>query len=136
MKFLVDANVLSEPTRQRPEGQVVQWLHANKAESAINPIVLGEIQIGILALPSSNRRRSLQAWFDDAIRAIQVLPFESETAAHWAAIVAELRRKGRAMPIKDSLIAATALQHGLTVATRNVADYQAAGISLVNPFES
>ncbi len=134
MKFLVDANVVSEVTRQRPETQVIDWLQQHKGESAVNPIVLGEIEFGILALDAGNRRRRLQAWFNNAIRALRVLDLDAGTAAEWAALLADLRRKGRAMPVKDSLIAATARQHQLIVVTRNVADYKFAGVDLVNPF--
>lgn len=134
MKFLVDANVLSEVTRQCPEGQVLDWLQNNKDVSAVNPIVLGEIEFGILSLSAGNRRRRLQAWFNDAVRALHVIDVDAGTAAAWAALLADLRRKGRAMLIKDSLIAATARQHELIVATRNVGDYKFAGVELVNPF--
>lgn len=134
MKFLVDANVLSEVTRQLPESQVLVWLQKNKDVSAVNPIVLGEIEFGILSLAAGNRRRRLQAWFNDAIRALHVIDIDAGTAAAWATLLADLRRKGRAMPIKDSLIAATARQHELIVVTRNVADYKFAGVELVNPF--
>ncbi len=134
MRFLVDANVASEPTRQQPDRRALAWLHRHELECAVNPIILAEIQIGILTLPASRRRRLLEDWFDDAIRALDVLDINAETAEIWAALVAELRRKGRAMPVKDSLIAATARQHDLTVATRNVADYRYAGVKIVNPF--
>jgi len=134
VKFLVDANVVSEATRQRPESQVIDWLQENKGVSAVNPIVLGEIEFGILSLEAGSRRRRLQEWFKNAIRALHVLDMDAGTAAEWAALLAELRRKGRAMPIKDSLIAATARQHDLIVVTRNVADYKFAGVELVNPF--
>lgn len=134
MRFLVDANVASEPTRQQPDRRALTWLHRHELECAVNPIILAEIQIGILRLPASRRRRLLEGWFDDAIRALAVLDINAETAEIWAALVAELQRKGRAMPVKDSLIAATARQHDLTVATRNVADYRYAGVKVVNPF--
>jgi predicted nucleic acid-binding protein len=134
VKFLVHANVLSEVTRQLPESQVLVWLQNNKDVSAVNPIVLGEIEFGILSLAAGNRRRRLQAWFNNAVRALHVIDLDAGTAAAWAALLADLRRKGRAMPIKDSLIAATARQHELIVVTRNVADYKFAGVELVNPF--
>lgn len=66
---------------------------------------------------------------------MRVLDMDATTAAEWAGLLADLRRKGRAMPVKDSLIAATARQHGLTVATRNISDYSNAGVKLINPFE-
>ena len=69
------------------------------------------------------------------MKTLQVLAVDADTARVWANLLAELKRKGRAMPVKDSLIAATARQHGLTVATRNVDDYRHAGVALVNPFQ-
>jgi predicted nucleic acid-binding protein len=66
---------------------------------------------------------------------LPVLPIDAGTAHAWSRLVASLRQKGLAMPVKDSLIAANAIQHGLTVATRNVADYKVAGVKLINPFD-
>jgi predicted nucleic acid-binding protein len=62
------------------------------------------------------------------------LPWEAETGLRWAQLLASLRATGRAMPIKDSLIAATALVHGLTVVTRNRTDFEKAGIGIIDPF--
>jgi predicted nucleic acid-binding protein len=134
VRYLVDANVVSEATRQEPDRKVISWLISNEVACAVNPIILGEIEFGILSLPSGKRRKNLQAWFREAVRAFRVLEIDAATGAEWALLLAELRRKGRAMPVKDSLIAATARQHQLTVATRNVADYKFAGVDLVNPF--
>ena len=134
MSYLVDANVLSEPTRPRPAAQVVAWLQKNEHRVAVNPIVLGELEYGILLLPAGRRRKRLHEWFEKVLQALRVMDLDSETAAVWARLVADLKHKGRAMPVKDSLIAATARQHSLTVATRNTVDYRHAGVKLVNPF--
>jgi predicted nucleic acid-binding protein len=134
VKFLVDANVVSEPTKLRPNSGAVEWLANHKKDSAVNPIILGEIHFGILLLPAGRRRRALLEWFDDAIRALRVIEMDAQTAAEWAALLAELRRKGLEMPVKDSLVAATARQHKLSVVTRNVADYRHAGVKLIDPF--
>lgn len=134
MKFLVDANVLSEPTKQAPSARVIQWLREHEARLVVNPIILGEIEYGILLLPAGKKRTRLLAWFAAGVQRMRSLDFDTSTASAWAALLARLRRKGQAMPIKDSLIAATALAHGLTVATRDAADYRNAGVPLVNPF--
>ncbi len=134
MTFLVDANVLSEPTRAAPEQAVVEWLRRHEADIAVDPIILGEIRFGILLLPRGKRRTRLERWFDAGIQRLNCLPWEAETGFRWAALLASLRTSGRAMPIKDSLIAATALVHGLTVVTRNRQDFQKAGVRVVNPF--
>ncbi len=135
MKFLVDADVLSEPTKPQPAPKVVYWLRQNERLLAVNPIVLGEIEYGILLLRAGRKRTRLQQWFTSGVHRIRVLDMDRETATAWARLLARLKRRGLAMPVKDSLIAATALAHGLTVATRNTPDYQNAGVSLINPFE-
>jgi len=128
LKYLVDANVLSETTKPQPAEQVVQWLRQHEAEIAIDPIILGEIRLGILLLPSSHRRRKLELWFGEFIETIHCLPWDAVTSLRWARLLAELRTKGRSMPVKDSLIAATALVHGLTIVTRNVRDFSHSGL--------
>ena len=132
--YLVDANVLSEATKAKPEAKVVDWLRHNEADLAVDPIILGEIRFGIHLLPSGKRRRRLEAWFEDGVAKITCLPWGAKTGLRWARLLADLRSTGKAMPIKDSMIAATALVHGLTVATRNHADYRVAGVKLLNPF--
>lgn len=135
MKYLVDANVLSEPTKKTPDVRAVAWLRRNEREIAVDPIVVGEVRFGILLLPDGARRRRLEAWFESGIGRLRCLPWEREVGLRWAELLARLRSTGDAMPIKDSLIAATALFHGLAVATRNVADFRKAGVDVVDPFE-
>lgn len=136
MKFLVDANVLSEPTKAVPDERCVEWLRRHEPEIAVDPVIVGEIRFGILLLAKGRRRRKLEQWFDDGVQLLQCLPWELETGLRWAELLAALRRSGRAMPIKDSLIAATALAHGLTVATRNRSDFEKAGVKVVDPFHA
>ena len=134
MKFLVDANVLSEPTRPRPDPLVVEWLRANEPEIAVDPVILGELRFGILVLPRGKKRTALERWFDAGVARLHCLPWDAETGLKWAELLARLRRSGKAMPIKDSLIAATAAVHGLAVATRNRGDFANAGVRVVDPF--
>ena len=134
MTYLVDANVLSEPTKPSPDAGVVDWLRGNERDIVVDPIIIGEINFGILQLPRGKRRSRLERWFNEGVRRIRCLPWEAATGLRWAELLAELRTKGRSMPIKDSLIAATALNHGLTVVTRNRVDFAAAGVDIVNPF--
>jgi hypothetical protein len=132
--FLVDANVLSEPTRPQPDSAVVAWLTRHERDLVVDPMIVGELRFGILLMPKGKKRTRLERWFDTGIRRLQCLPWEAETGLRWAELLARLRARGEAMPIKDSLIAATALLHGLTVATRNRTDFQKAGVKIVNPF--
>ena len=133
-KFLVDANVLSEPTKPRPARSVIDWLREHDADLTVTPIILGELEYGILLLPAGRRRTRLVDWFAIGAKVLNVVEIDAATASVWAKLLADLKRKGRAMPVKDSLIAASARQHGLTVATRNTADYRHAGVQVVNPF--
>jgi hypothetical protein len=134
VKYLVDANVLCEPTKKVPDSKVVDWLRENEREIVVDPIILGEVRFGILLLRSGRRRTSLERWFDAGVQRLRCLPWEAETGLRWAQLLASLRTAGRAMPIKDSLIAATALVHDLTVATRNRIDFEKAGVSIIDPF--
>jgi len=131
--YLVDANVLSEATRPDPDQRVVEWLRSNEPEIAVDPIILGEVRFGILLLPRGRRRGRLERWFEEGVRRLQCIPWEASTGLRWAELLATLRSSGRAMPIKDSLIAATALSHDLAIATLNRRDFEAAGVSIVDP---
>jgi len=134
VKYLVDANVLSEPTRPAPDARAVEWLRRHERDIAVDPIVLGEVRFGILLLDKGKKRARLERWFDAGVRRLHCLPWEAETGLRWAQLLARLRAAGRAMPIKDSLIAATALVHNLTVATRDRADFEKAGVRVLDPF--
>ena len=134
MTYLVDANVLSEVTKPAPDPRAVAWLRRNEREVAVDPIILGEIRFGILLLPVGRRRRQLERWFDEGVSRITCLPWDAAVGLRWAKLLADLRAAGRSMPIKDSLVAATALAHHLTVVTRNRRDFEHAGVRLVDPF--
>ena len=136
MTFLVDANVLSETTKPAPAPGVVDWLRRNERALVVDPVVLAEIRFGILRLPRGRRRSRLEGWFDGAVERLHCLPWDAATGLRWAELLADLRATGRAMPIKDSLIAATALAHGLVVATRNRTDFEKAGVDVLDPFEA
>lgn len=134
MKYLVDASVLSEPTKPTPDPCVVAWLRANERDIAVDPVIVGELRFGILILPKGKKRAALERWFDEGVRRLHFLPWDADTGRKWAELLARLRTTGKAMPIKDSLIAATALVHDLGVVTRNRADFANAGVRIVDPF--
>lgn len=134
MKYLVDANVLSEPTKPAPNEGVVEWLRTHERELAVDPIILGEVRFGILLLPKGMRRTRLERWFDAGVQRLHCLPWEAEHGLRWAQLLAALRASGRAMPVKDSLIAVTALVHDLALVTRNRADFEKTGVKIVDPF--
>jgi toxin FitB len=134
VRYLVDANVLSEPTKPKPDHKVVEWLQQNEREMAVDPIILGELRFGILSLSRGKKRTRLEGWFDAGVRRLHCLPWEAETGLRWAQLLAALRASGRSMPIKDSLIAATALVHDLVVVTRNRIDFEKADVDIIDPF--
>jgi len=136
MTYLVDANVLSEPTKPAPDPRVIAWLRTHERDLAVDPIILGEMRFGILLLPKGKKRTALERWFDAGVQRLRCLPWEADTGLKWAELLARLRTTGKAMPIKDSLIAATALVHDLIVATRNHSDFEKAGVRMVDPFVS
>jgi predicted nucleic acid-binding protein len=135
MKYLVDSNVLSEPTKPNPNRLVLEWLRENEREIVVNPVVLGEMEYGILILPNGARRRRLEGWLARGCERLQVVDFDQASGAAWARLLARLKSDGLSMPLKDSLIAASALAHHLIVATRNTADFRHAKVRLENPFE-
>src|SRR3990172_145228 len=132
--YLVDANVLSEPTKPAPSGKVVHWLSANERNLVVDSIILGELCIGVLALPRGRKRTQLEQWFAAIAQTVNCLPWDAAISRRWAELVVDLRRKGDAMPLLDGMVAATALQHNLTVATRNRRDFGKAGVKVVDPF--
>jgi toxin FitB len=134
VKYLVDANVLSEPTKPTPDPRAVAWLLAHESDIAVDPVILGELRFGILILPKGRKRATLERWFDAGVARLQCLPWDLETGLKWAELLSRLRTSGKAMPIKDSLIAASAIAHRLVVATRNRADFVNAGVRIVDPF--
>lgn len=134
MTYLVDANVLCEATKRTPDQRVIGWLRNHERRLVVDPVVLGEIRFGILLLPSGVRRQRLERWFDEVVRRIHCVAWDSETGLCWAELLARLRAAGTPMPVKDSLIAATALTHGFPLATRNRQDFVASGVDIVDPF--
>jgi len=135
MTYLVDANVLSEPTRPSPDTRVVDWLSANERTLVVDSIVLGELYLGVLSLPAGSRKTRLEHWFDSVSKSIECLPWDASVSRQWAKMVVALKRKGTPVPLLDGMIAATALEHGLTVATRNVNDFKPTGVKVINPFD-
>ncbi len=119
-----------------PDPRVIAWLRANERNIAVDPIIIGELRFGILILPKGKKRTALERWFDEGIMRLKCLPWDADTSLRWAELLAYLRTRGKAMPIKDSLIAATAIVHGLALATRNGADFKHAGVRIVNPFSN
>jgi len=134
MTYLVDANILSEPTKHRPDAKVVAWLSANERDFVVDSVILGELALGILVLPPGRKRAQLERWFEAVADRVECLAWDASISRRWAQLVANLRKKGQTLPVLDSMIAATALAHSLTVATHNVRDFRKAGVPVHDPF--
>ena len=134
MKYRVEANALSEPTKPLPDPRVLPWLRTHERDLVVDPVIRGELQFGILILPQGRKRNALESWFNEGIKRLRRLPWVADTGLKWVDLLARLHSIGKAMPVKDSLIAATAAVFGLAVATRNRADFADAGVQVVDPF--
>lgn len=133
--FLLDTNVVSELRRQRPHGGVVAWLESvEEAQLYLSAVTLGEIQAGIELTREQDpgKAADIEAWLELVAGAYNVLPMDASTFRAWARL---MHRKSDTL-YEDAMIAATAKVHGLTVATRNVADFHALGLEVFNPFSA
>lgn len=134
MRYLADANVLSEPTKPNPNPRVVEWLTANRRGLVVDPMILGELHVGVLALSRGRKRTQLERWFESVASTVECVPWDASTSRSWALLVTDLNRRGKAMPILDSMIAASAIHNGFTLATHNTRDFKAARVAVVDPF--
>jgi len=118
----------------------VEFLERIGKESIyLSVLTLGEIRKGVASLPAGKRRRLLEEWIEDTLRpwfANRILPVTEEIVERWGLLGAEAKRRGAVLAVVDGLIAATALEHDLTVLTRNVSDFSGTGVTIVNPWES
>ncbi|MCP5544429.1 MAG: type II toxin-antitoxin system VapC family toxin [Akkermansiaceae bacterium] len=135
MRFLLDTNVVCEATSRQPSPQVLAWCAEHIADCALSAITLGEIWKGIHLLPAGKRRNSLATWasgiesdFPD-----RILPLDPAMMKEWGKLYAKHQAAGFNMTVLDSLIAATAVAHGLTVATRNTSDFPS-DLRTINPW--
>ena len=133
--YLADANLLSEPTKRVCHEGALSWLEANESDLAASSVVMGELWRGVDALCEGRKKQELIAWYTKLRSRIVVLDWTLETATVWATMVNYVKRSGYTVGLFDTMIAATAKQHGLTVATRNVKDFTCCGVTVVNPFE-
>ena len=135
VSYLVDTNVLSELRRREPAPAVVQWMEARPATALfLSVLTAGELRKGIEALPAGLRKQQLLDWLEvelPAFFANRLLPVDMKVAEHWGNLLA---KAGRPLPAIDSLLAATALTHGLTLVTRNVRDFQFSGLTVIDPW--
>ncbi|MBZ9797969.1 type II toxin-antitoxin system VapC family toxin [Mesorhizobium sp. ES1-4] len=138
--ILIDTNVISEPWRPAPDPRVIGWIDAQAVETLyLSAITLAELRFGIAAMPSGKRRTILHDRLEqDALPlfAGRILPFDLDASRAYANLMVQARAAGKAIGNADGYIAATAVAHGLTVATRDTDPFAAAGLSTVNPWEA
>lgn len=139
MAYLLDTCAISEPQQDSPEPKVLQFLaDLRPSDSFISVFALGETWKGIELLPPSRKRIRLTAWFENDLLpsfAGRILVLDQDCLMKWATTTARLQLAGRPLPVVDSLIAATALVHGLTVVTRNESDFAPTGVPILNPWK-
>jgi predicted nucleic acid-binding protein len=137
--FLLDTNTVSELVSLKPNQRVLDWMEATDENLLyLSVMTLGEIRQGVAALAQSKKRTMLETWLEVDLQsrfAGRVLPIDGAVADRWGWIMAQAQAKGLTLPVVDGLLAATALQHNLTVVTRNVSDFSVADLSVVNPWE-
>ena len=136
MSFLLDTNILAELRKPRPHAGVTAWYAGVTGEDMfLSVLVVGEVQQGIVRLQRRDPRQALayEKWLGRLRRefADRILAVTQDVALEWGRLNA-----GDPLPVVDGLMAATARVHGLTLVTRNVADFVRTGVAVVNPFES
>ena len=136
--IVLDTNVLSELMRSRPTARVVEWVDGHGAQTlAITSITAAELLYGVVRLRQSKRKVQLTAAIDALVHedfASRVLAFDGPAAEHYADIVAERERRGRPISAADAQIAAICRSHDASLATRNVRDFDGAGLTVLDPW--
>ena len=135
--ILLGTNVLSELTRNRPAPQVISWYEQHEPLLAVPTTALAELRFGIVRLPNGRRRSSLiEFWSKTRDHFLgRIFSFDERAAATYGDLAAESERVGKPIDIADGQIAAIARTHTMSVATRDVSDFEVTGIPLVNPWD-
>lgn len=138
--FLLDTNCISELVRNRPEPRVLEWMEAaDESLLYLSVLTLGEIRKGVAGLPQGKRQTQLEMWLELDLQARfsgRILPIDALIADRWGLMAAEAKRKGWALSAIDGLLAATALQHNLTIVSRNISDFANTRVQSLNPWEA
>ena len=134
MSFLIDTDLLSLLERKRVPIKLANWVRANDGDIFLSAVSVAELQHGANAAPPTHRA-ALNAWISDLRRdyAAAIEPLDEAVLVRWKELLAGLKSKNRTMTCEDSLIAATALHHGYTLATHNTRHFSPAGVELVDP---
>jgi tRNA(fMet)-specific endonuclease VapC len=138
MKYLLDTCVISELVAKQPNSNVLEWIDSVDPDGVyLSVITIGEITKGIEKLPNSKRRQELSDWLENELLIRfqeNLIELDVNILIQWGKINARLETKGAPMPAIDSLIAASALDRGLILVTRNVSDFEETGVEILNPW--
>lgn len=137
MTPLFDTNVVSEFRKSQPAAQLERWFEAHSEPGFISVLTVGEIEKGIARLGATRRAETISAWLDRLVTttfAGRILPVDEPVARAWGELCGRNQRDGHVLPVVDSLLAATALAHDLTVITRNSRDFERCGVPVENPW--
>jgi predicted nucleic acid-binding protein len=136
--WLLDTNVLSELRRPKPEPKVVAFVAARPLEALyVSAVTLAEIRFGIEVAPDARKRAELNQWLTHRVRPIfeqRILAVTEEVMLKWRLLVEDGRKNGHTYSQPDLIIAATALEHDLTIVSRDTKDYERAGVPVLNPW--
>lgn len=139
MKALLDTCVISELVSKKPNTGVVEFVDSLDADDIyLSALTIGEIIKGIEKIPDSPRKVQLRSWLRDDLLARfhgKIIPLGTDIIVEWGILTARLETQGKPMPTIDSLIAATVLTDKMTLVTRNVKDFNASGVDVLNPWK-
>jgi predicted nucleic acid-binding protein len=138
MKYLLDTCLISELVKKVPNSNVVDWLNSQDEQCLfLSVLTIGELQKGICKLPDGTRRDELQDWVEHDLTLRftgRIIDIDIESMLIWGRLHGESEQKGESLPVMDSLIAASAMAHGLVVVTRNVKDMERCQVKVCNPW--
>lgn len=136
--FLLDTSAISEVLKPAPDAGFMRWLEVQPESTlSLSALTIGEVYRGLLLAPTQERRVQLESWFDEQVLGAftgRILPVDADVALAWAGLASQSQVAGQPVPLIDSLIAATALAHDLTVVTRNVRDFERCGVPVLAPW--
>lgn len=137
--IVLDTNVVSEAMKPEPHPAVRAWLNEQAADTLhLSSVTLAELLFGIAALPTGKRKDMLTKALDALLNLFRdrVLPFDTDAARRYAELAVTAKTSGRGFPTPDGYIAAIAASRGFIVASRDTAPFEAAGVSVINPWET
>lgn len=133
--YLLDTNVVSEFSKTNQQAAVIEWFRSIPSRSLhLSVLSMGELRLGVERLSAGRKREGLEGWLSESLPRFffnRILPIDQPVSDRWGRLLAESRRT---LPLVDSLIAATAIHHGLTLVTRNTKDFSFPQLDVFNPW--